>query len=55
MVLACLAHWYISMLYVAPVVLVALWCRRSTKRTPKKPDSSGGAKAASGPGVSPTV
>jgi len=32
MVLACLMHWYISMLYVVPVVAVGGWCWWSSKR-----------------------
>ncbi len=29
--LACLMHWYISMLYVVPVVAVGGWCWWSSK------------------------
>jgi len=40
--LSCLMHWYISMLYVVPVVAVGGWCWWSTKRAAKRkasPDS----------------
>ncbi|HME03153.1 MAG TPA: hypothetical protein VKG38_09005 [Solirubrobacteraceae bacterium] len=36
--LACLMHWYISMLYVVPVVAVGGWCWWSAKRTTKRRD-----------------
>jgi len=34
--LACLTHWYISMLYVVPVVGVGGWGWWSTKRMARK-------------------
>ena len=41
--LACLTHWYISMLYVVPVVIVGGWGwwssrRMSRKRSGRTPD-----------------
>ena len=50
-VLACLTHWYISMLYVVPVLAVGGWGWWSSKRIsrggPKGdgPKGSGGAAA----------
>ncbi len=38
--LACLMHWYISMLFVAPVVAVGGWCWFSTKRMAKHKQGS---------------
>ena len=39
--LACLMHWYISMMYVVPVVAVGGWCWWSSKRmTKRKADQS---------------
>jgi hypothetical protein len=34
--LACLMHWYISMLYVAPVVAVGGWGWWSTRRMARR-------------------
>jgi hypothetical protein len=34
--LACLMHWYISMMYVVPVVAVGGWCWWSSKRMAKR-------------------
>jgi protein-S-isoprenylcysteine O-methyltransferase Ste14 len=34
--LACLMHWYISMLYVVPVVAVGGWCWWSSKRMSRR-------------------
>lgn len=54
--LACLMHWYISMMYVVPVVAVGGWGWLSSKRMARRkaegrggsgPDSSGGGSAAS--------
>ena len=43
--LACLTHWYISMLYVVPVLAVGGWgwwsARRSSKRRKPGPPRSG--------------
>ncbi len=49
--LACLTHWYISMLYVVPVVGVGGWGWWSTKRMARKkaagraPDKKAAARA----------
>ncbi len=34
--LACLMHWYISMLYVVPVLAVGGWCYWSSKRMSRR-------------------
>jgi hypothetical protein len=47
--LACLMHWYISMLYVVPVLAVGGWGWWSTKRMSKRktpPGSTGSASSA---------
>jgi hypothetical protein len=36
--LACLMHWYVSMLYVVPVLAVGGWGWWSAKRTAKRKD-----------------
>jgi hypothetical protein len=36
--LACLMHWYISMLYVVPVLVVGGWCWWSSKRVSRRSD-----------------
>ncbi len=36
MVLACLMHWYISMMYVVPVVAVGGWGWLSSKRMARR-------------------
>jgi len=36
--LACLTHWYISMLYVVPVLVVGGWCWWGSKRTSRRSD-----------------
>lgn len=36
--LACLTHWYISMLYVVPVLVVGGWCWWSSKRVSRRSD-----------------
>jgi hypothetical protein len=38
--LACLMHWYISMLYVAPVLAVGGWGWWSSKRMAKRKDAA---------------
>jgi len=44
--LACLMHWYISMLYVVPVLAVGGWgwwsAKRNTKRKGSPPAAAGG-------------
>jgi hypothetical protein len=45
MVLACLTHWYISMLYVVPVVTVGGWGWWSSKRMARR--KAGGVSQAS--------
>ena len=39
--LACLTHWYISLLYVVPVLAVGGWGWWSSKRMTRKRGSSG--------------
>ncbi|HKH78401.1 MAG TPA: hypothetical protein VJ996_00175 [Solirubrobacteraceae bacterium] len=39
--LACLMHWYISMLYVVPVLAVGGWCWWSSKRMSSRRSSTG--------------
>ncbi len=46
--LACLMHWYVSMMYVVPVVAVGGWGWFSSKRMARRK-----AEAASGAGGSP--
>jgi hypothetical protein len=46
--LACLMHWYISMLYVVPVVGVGGWGWWSSKRMARRKNSGG----SGGPGSS---
>jgi hypothetical protein len=41
-VLACLTHWYISMLYVVPVVAVGGWGCLSARRMSKNRRGGGG-------------
>jgi hypothetical protein len=38
--LACLMHWYISMMFVVPVVAVGGWGWWSSKRMAKRKDPS---------------
>jgi hypothetical protein len=38
--LACLMHWYISMLYVVPVLAVGGWCWWSSKRMSSRRSSA---------------
>ncbi len=38
--LACLMHWYISMLYVVPVLAVGGWGWWSSKRMARRKDSA---------------
>ena len=45
-VLACLTHWYISSLFVAPVVLVGGWGWWSTRRMAQRNDPPRGTPAA---------
>ncbi len=54
MVLACLAHWYISMLYVVPVLGIGLWCWRSTRRG-KKPGGPGATPKSGDAPVTPSA
>ena len=44
--LACLMHWYISMLYVAPVVAVGGWGWWSTRKMPQRRDPPANTPAA---------
>jgi hypothetical protein len=48
--LACLTHWYTSLLYVVPVLAVGGWgwwsARRSARRPPSEPGGGGGSVAA---------
>jgi hypothetical protein len=44
--LACLTHWYISMLYVVPVLVVGGWCWWSSKRMSRRSDPSNPTRAA---------
>lgn len=39
--LACLMHWYVSMLYVVPVLAVGGWGWWSSRRMSRKRGSSG--------------
>ncbi len=49
MVLACLMHWYISMMYVVPVVAVGGWGWLSSKRMARrKAEGKAGRVAPSG-------
>jgi len=41
MVLACLMHWYISMMYVVPVVAVGGWGWWSSKRMARRKAAGG--------------
>ncbi len=45
MILGCLTHWYVSMLYVVPVVAVGGWGWWSAKRMSKNRRGSGGGDA----------
>jgi hypothetical protein len=45
--LACLTHWYISMLYVVPVVGVGGWGWWSSRRMNRRKGGSGPNRAAS--------
>ena len=47
-VLACLTHWYISMLYVVPVLAVGGWGWWSSKKVSRKGPKGGGPKASGG-------
>jgi hypothetical protein len=58
--LACLMHWYISMLYVVPVLAVGGWGWWSSKRVsrgggPKGPKGSGGAGAGTARSTAPST
>jgi hypothetical protein len=44
--LACLMHWYVSMLYVVPVLAVGGWGWWSAKRTSKRKDPPAPARPA---------
>jgi len=44
--LACLMHWYISMMYVVPVVTVGGWCWWSSKRMARRAESRKNTRAA---------
>jgi hypothetical protein len=44
--LACLTHWYISMLYVVPVLVVGGWCWWSSKRMSRRSDPPNTTRAA---------
>jgi hypothetical protein len=46
--LACLMHWYISALYVAPVLLVGGWGWWSTRRMSQRRDHPRDTPAAHG-------
>jgi hypothetical protein len=46
MILGCLTHWYISMLYVVPVVAVGGWGWWSAKRMSKNRRGPGGGDSA---------
>jgi len=46
---ACLMHWYISMMYVVPVVAVGGWGWLSSKRMARR-KAEGKAGSGSGPG-----
>jgi len=39
--LACLMHWYISMMYVVPVVAVGGWGWWSARRTSRRKQAAG--------------
>jgi hypothetical protein len=45
--IACLMHWYISMLYVVPVVAVGGWGWWSTKRMARRKTQPGSTGSAS--------
>ena len=45
--IACLMHWYISMMFVVPVVAVVGWCWLSGRRYSRR--NGGGTGGASGP------
>ena len=45
MIFACLTHWYVSMLYVVPVVAVGGWGWWSAKRKSKNRRGPGGGDA----------
>jgi hypothetical protein len=47
--LACLMHWYISMMYVVPVVAVGGWGWLSSKRMARR-KAEGKSGGGSGPG-----
>ena len=57
--LACLMHWYISMMYVVPVVAVGGWGWYSSKRMARRKAEGASARAGSsaeaGAGRTPTV
>lgn len=50
--LACLTHWYISMLYVVPVLAVGGWGWWSSKRMARKRSSGGSTGRPGGVGTS---
>jgi hypothetical protein len=44
---ACLMHWYISMMYVVPVLAVCGWCWLKTRRSSRaRGENAGTAQAA---------
>ncbi len=47
-VLGCLMHWYISMLYVIPVLAVGGWGWWSSKKVSRNGGPKGGPKASGG-------
>lgn len=56
--LACLMHWYISMMYVVPVVGVGGWGWLSSRRMARRKAEGKAARAGSSPeagGGSPTA
>jgi hypothetical protein len=46
--LACLTHWYISMMFVVPVVAVGGWGWLSSKRMARRKADGGGSAGAGG-------
>jgi hypothetical protein len=57
MALACLMHWYISMMYVVPVVAVGGWGWLSSKRLARRraEGKSGGPHGDAGAGGTATL
>jgi hypothetical protein len=54
MVLACMMHWYISMMFVVPVLAVVGWCWLNTRRATRSggPGDSGAHQSHTSAGLS---